>query len=94
MVPFSLADVTDVEVTASSVAFTWRGEHVDVPLGGAFNVINALAAATTAAGSASAIEAIVVGLARSARCPGGSSGSTAGDGRVGDRRHRRLRPHA
>jgi UDP-N-acetylmuramoyl-L-alanyl-D-glutamate--2,6-diaminopimelate ligase len=70
MVPFSRADVSDVEVTASSVAFTWRGERLVVPLGGAFNVINALAAATTAAAIGTPIEAIVDGLASVEPVPG------------------------
>jgi UDP-N-acetylmuramoyl-L-alanyl-D-glutamate--2,6-diaminopimelate ligase len=48
IVPFSATDATAVEVTASSHAFTWRGERIEVGLGGAFNVSNSLAAATTA----------------------------------------------
>ena len=77
IVPFSLDDATAVEVTASSVAFNWRGEHIDVPLGGAFNVINAIGAATTA-------EAIGIGMDDRHRAPFGRSGPWAvrtGDGR-------------
>jgi UDP-N-acetylmuramoyl-L-alanyl-D-glutamate--2,6-diaminopimelate ligase len=48
IVPFSASDATDVDVTASSHAFTWRGERIEVGLGGSFNVLNSLAAATTA----------------------------------------------
>ncbi len=48
IVPFSAIDATDVEVTASSHAFTWRDQRVTVGLGGSFNVMNSLAAATTA----------------------------------------------
>jgi UDP-N-acetylmuramoyl-L-alanyl-D-glutamate--2,6-diaminopimelate ligase len=70
MVPFSRADVSDVEVTSSTVAFIWRGERLVVPLGGAFNVINALAAATTAAAIGTPVEAIVDGLASVETVPG------------------------
>ena len=41
MVPYGRHRVSDVEVTAAAIAFTWRGARVQVPLGGAFNVINA-----------------------------------------------------
>jgi UDP-N-acetylmuramoyl-L-alanyl-D-glutamate--2,6-diaminopimelate ligase len=43
---FSLADVDSVEASADRVAFGWRGRRVVVPLGGRFNVMNALAALT------------------------------------------------
>jgi UDP-N-acetylmuramoyl-L-alanyl-D-glutamate--2,6-diaminopimelate ligase len=49
IVPFSAIDATDVEVSAGSHAFTWRGQRITVGLGGTFNVMNSLAAATTAA---------------------------------------------
>ena len=55
IVPFSMADVDEPDVEAASVAFTWRSPLVGAtcgsmaPLGGAFNVMNSLAAATTAA---------------------------------------------
>ncbi len=70
MVPFSIGDVSDVEVTASTVAFTWRGERVSVPLGGTFNVMNAIAAATTAEAIGIGIEAIVAGLGAVGAVPG------------------------
>lgn len=44
----SLADVSDVVVTASSVSFSWRGRTVRVPIGGRFTVSNALVALATA----------------------------------------------
>ncbi len=44
----SLADASDVVVTASSVSFSWRGRAVQVPIGGRFTVSNALVALTTA----------------------------------------------
>ena len=70
MVPFSIGDVSDVEVTASTVGFTWRGERVSVPLGGTFNVMNAIAAATTAEAIGIGIEAIVSGLGAVGAVPG------------------------
>jgi len=45
---FSGADATDVIVAADRVAFTWRGTAVQVPIGGRFNVANALAALAAA----------------------------------------------
>jgi UDP-N-acetylmuramoyl-L-alanyl-D-glutamate--2,6-diaminopimelate ligase len=70
IVPFSRADVADIDVSASAVAFTWRSERLAVPLGGSFNVMNALAAATTAAAIGTPIEAIVGGLANVETVPG------------------------
>src|SRR5690606_4851271 len=45
---YSLADAADVEVEATSARFRWRGQLIELPLGGRFNVSNALAAATAA----------------------------------------------
>jgi UDP-N-acetylmuramoyl-L-alanyl-D-glutamate--2,6-diaminopimelate ligase len=70
MVPFSIDDASDIEVTAASVAFSWRGARLSVPLGGAFNVMNTIAAATTAAAIGIGIEAIVEGLGAAHLIPG------------------------
>lgn len=48
MVAFSRRDATDVDVRASSVAFTWSGERMKVNIGGEFTVMNVLAACTAA----------------------------------------------
>jgi UDP-N-acetylmuramoyl-L-alanyl-D-glutamate--2,6-diaminopimelate ligase len=80
IVPFSVDDATAVEVTASAVAFTWRGERINVPLGGAFNVINAVGAATTAEAIGIGMEAIVTGLNDVGPVPGRFERVTAGDG--------------
>lgn len=45
---FSLADAQDLRVRLTSSEFRWRGADVRLPLGGRFNVSNALAAATVA----------------------------------------------
>ena len=49
VVPYSLADATDVRMGATSCTFEWRGEEVHLALGGRVNLANALAAATAAA---------------------------------------------
>ncbi len=41
---YSARDATDVAVSLSGTTFTWRGQHVALPLLGRFNVLNALAA--------------------------------------------------
>ena len=46
---FSLADAVDVMLRPGGTSFLWRGQRLDVNLGGRFNVANALAAATCAA---------------------------------------------
>lgn len=45
---YSLSNVSDVAVTASSISFTWKSLDVRVPIGGSFAVMNALAAITAA----------------------------------------------
>ena len=46
LTPYSMSDGGDVTVGATSSEFDWRGERVRLPLGGDFNVSNAIAAAT------------------------------------------------
>jgi len=48
VVPLSLTQVDDIEVTATTHRYRWRGHPVEVPIGGRFNVANSLAALTTA----------------------------------------------
>ena len=48
MVQFSRRDVDDVFVAIDHVAFRWNDTRIEVPIGGDFSVINALAAITTA----------------------------------------------
>jgi UDP-N-acetylmuramoyl-L-alanyl-D-glutamate--2,6-diaminopimelate ligase len=75
---FAMADVTDVDVTATSHAYTWRGHRVEVPLGGDFNVMNSLAAATACARLGVDEAAIVRGLARVEPVPGRFEAVVAG----------------
>lgn len=70
MAAFSAADATDVDVKAGSIDFTWRGVRLHVPIGGAFNVLNALAAATTARALGIADRQIRIGLAALDVVPG------------------------
>src|SRR5581483_11702819 len=48
-VPYSRTDAVDVQSNADSARFRWRGVDIELSIGGAFNVDNAVAAATTAA---------------------------------------------
>jgi UDP-N-acetylmuramoyl-L-alanyl-D-glutamate--2,6-diaminopimelate ligase len=48
MTTFSMGDVSDMAVEVDRVRFVWRNEVVEVPLGGIFTVMNALAALTAA----------------------------------------------
>jgi UDP-N-acetylmuramoyl-L-alanyl-D-glutamate--2,6-diaminopimelate ligase len=80
MVPFSVADASDVEVTAAAVALTWRGERINVPIGGAFNVVNAVGAATAAEAMGIGMDAIVTGLSSVGPVPGRFERVNAGDG--------------
>ena len=46
---YGLGDVEDVRVSATEHSYTWRGQRIEVPIGGDFNVMNSLAAATACA---------------------------------------------
>ncbi|MBA3606054.1 MAG: UDP-N-acetylmuramyl-tripeptide synthetase, partial [Acidimicrobiia bacterium] len=70
MVGFSAADATAVEVGVDRVRFTWRGEQIAVAMGGSFNVMNALAAATTATVLGVEVQTIAAGLASAEPVPG------------------------
>lgn len=70
MVGFSLEDATDASVETGEVRFGWRGCDVVVPLGGAFNVSNALAALTAVVEFGVGAEAAVQGIATAAAVPG------------------------
>lgn len=70
MVPFSAADATDISYDRLGTTFTWRGHRVALPLAGAFQVPNALAAATAASALGVPDDTVVEGLARAAPVPG------------------------
>lgn len=70
MVAFSEDDTTDLRVGAASSTLRWRGVDVVVPLGGRFNVANALAALTAAAELGVAPDVAAAGLAGAPAVPG------------------------
>jgi UDP-N-acetylmuramoyl-L-alanyl-D-glutamate--2,6-diaminopimelate ligase len=67
---YGLDDLDAIEVHADRSSFTWRGHTVEVPLGGEFNVSNALAAAEAARAVGVSDDAIVAGLASPVSAPG------------------------
>lgn len=67
---YGLADAVDLEVGPQRCRFVWRGAEVQLPLGGRFNVANAVAAATAAAHLGLAPEEIAAGLSAAPPVPG------------------------
>jgi UDP-N-acetylmuramoyl-L-alanyl-D-glutamate--2,6-diaminopimelate ligase len=59
---FSLADVDDLRVGVTSHSYTWRGERVEVGIGGRFNAANSLAAATACSALGLDVATIAAGL--------------------------------
>ncbi len=70
VVPYSIDDAAGLTVTAAGHRFTWRGTHVEVPLGGRFNVSNSLAALTTAAELGIDVDVAAAALAAVGQVPG------------------------
>jgi UDP-N-acetylmuramoyl-L-alanyl-D-glutamate--2,6-diaminopimelate ligase len=70
VVTYAMADAVDVEVSADTHRYRWRDRHVEVPLGGDFNVANSLAALTTAVELGIDIDVAVSGVASTAAVPG------------------------
>jgi UDP-N-acetylmuramoyl-L-alanyl-D-glutamate--2,6-diaminopimelate ligase len=67
---FSLRDVDDLEIGATASTGTWRGHALRVPLGGEFNVSNALAALTVAVELGVEEAAAVAAMADAPAVPG------------------------
>jgi UDP-N-acetylmuramoyl-L-alanyl-D-glutamate--2,6-diaminopimelate ligase len=67
---YSLTDAADLEVGSTTSRFRWRGELIELPLGGRFNVSNALAAAMAAARLGIDATTIAAGLAAAPAVPG------------------------
>jgi UDP-N-acetylmuramoyl-L-alanyl-D-glutamate--2,6-diaminopimelate ligase len=67
---FSLDDLDDLVIGPTGCRFRWRGHDVRLPLGGRFNVANALAAATAASELGIDTATIVAGLAAVPPVPG------------------------
>jgi len=67
---FSLDDAENIVVTAVNHSYTWRGRSIEVPIGGEFNVMNSLAAATACAGLGVDLADIEAGLRHASPVPG------------------------
>src|SRR3954454_1990057 len=67
---YGLDDIADVVVTATSHSYIWRGRRIEVPIGGEFNVMNSLAAATASARLGVDLVDIEQGLRHAATVPG------------------------
>ena len=63
LTPYSMSDGGDVSVGPTSSEFDWRGHRVHLPLGGHFNVSNAIAAATVCELIGVSAEQVAEGLA-------------------------------
>jgi UDP-N-acetylmuramoyl-L-alanyl-D-glutamate--2,6-diaminopimelate ligase len=78
MVPYSMADASDVRVGPTASKFRWRGEEVRLSIGGRMNVANALAAATAASHVGISVADIAQGLASAPPVRGRYEPVTAG----------------
>ncbi len=67
---FSASDFSDLTVTPTGHEYNWRGQRIQVGLGGTFNSMNSLAAATAAAALGVPPAAISVGLRAARPVPG------------------------
>ena len=70
VVTFSVDDAAEIDFTPTGSNFVWEGQHISIALGGRFNVMNALAAATCARSLGIGAEAIVEGLSALRKVPG------------------------
>ncbi len=75
---FGHADISDVTVSATGHGYVWRGHEIDVPIGGEFNVMNSLAAATACASLGIDVATIATGLRNVAAVPGRFEAIVAG----------------
>ncbi len=67
---FSSADVHDLVVSPSEHTYTWRGQSIRVGIGGAFNAMNSLAAATAGVALGIDVEVVAAGLRAAPTVPG------------------------
>ena len=70
LVTYSPGDATEVTIGAARASFSWRGQRIELNMGGRFNVTNAVAAATTAVALGVPMEAVREGLARASTVRG------------------------
>jgi UDP-N-acetylmuramoyl-L-alanyl-D-glutamate--2,6-diaminopimelate ligase len=67
---FGMSDAKAVHADASKISFDWQGQKIESLMGGNFNVMNALAAATAAAKLGVTVGDIAKGLAAASAVPG------------------------
>ncbi len=70
MTGYSIADADDLVVGPLASTFRWRGQSIELPIGGRFNVSNALAAATAAVAAGVGVVDVAGGLAEVRPVPG------------------------
>lgn len=70
MVTFSHSDTSDIHIDVEGVSFMWRGSKIEVPVGGSFTVMNAVAAATAASVLEVSMPDIMGGLKSLTAIPG------------------------
>ena len=70
VIEFSVDDLTDVVVEASTITYRWNGHDVYVNMGGHFNVSNSLAALVTATHLGIPVDAALAGLRNLVPVPG------------------------
>jgi len=70
MAAFSSGEMSDLVVTPTAHEYTWRGQNVRVGIGGAFNAMNSLAAATAAAAIGIDVTLVAEGLGTAPPVPG------------------------
>lgn len=86
---FCTDDLENVETRVDQVSYSWRNQRIVIPMGGAFTVMNSLAAITTADVLGISMEHIVRGCAELQQVPGRfeSVPNNAGIGVVVDYAH-------
>lgn len=67
---YSLDEASELEINTTHCRFRWREALIDLPMGGRFNVSNALAAATAAASLGIDVDTIARGLSAAPAVPG------------------------
>ena len=67
---FGFDDAREVHADASRISFVWQDQQIKIPMGGRFNIMNALAAATAAVKLGVTIGDIAKGLAAASAVPG------------------------
>jgi UDP-N-acetylmuramoyl-L-alanyl-D-glutamate--2,6-diaminopimelate ligase len=70
VVPYAADEATLLDSVPGRTSFTWRDRRVDLPLTGAYQVANALAAATTAVALGVPEDVVVTGLGRAGAVAG------------------------